>query len=350
MSYQREFEKRLAVGVIGAGGHTYRNLLPLFTYLPIEVRAICDTDEARATKTAAQYAAKSYSDYRQMFEREKLDAVVIAVSPKLHPTLTIAALDHGLNVWLEKPPAMRASEVQAMEAARVRANKVVVVGLKKAFMPSTTKVRELLPRLGQLKTILAEYPMDIPADGRDVLERGEFNNWLGNGVHPLAFLLAVGGNVDEVSVKRGKHGGGACLLDFASGALGVFHLADGASLFQPCERYRCCAERGTVTVDDCRRVTLQRGIPYQYGITTSFAPPGVDDGAVVWEPQNTLSTLENNAWFTQGLYFELKHFCDSVLSKTAATEGTLVQTHHLMQVYEAALRASQSRHGEAVNL
>ena len=40
--YQREYEKRIRVGLIGAGSHAYRNLLPALHYLPVKLVAICN--------------------------------------------------------------------------------------------------------------------------------------------------------------------------------------------------------------------------------------------------------------------------------------------------------------------
>ena len=44
MSYQREFEKRLNVAIVGVGSHGYRNILPTLTFLPIRLKALCDLD------------------------------------------------------------------------------------------------------------------------------------------------------------------------------------------------------------------------------------------------------------------------------------------------------------------
>ena len=45
MSYQREFERKVRIGVVGLGSHSYRNLLPTLTFLPVEVAAFCDVNE-----------------------------------------------------------------------------------------------------------------------------------------------------------------------------------------------------------------------------------------------------------------------------------------------------------------
>lgn len=91
------------------------------------------------------------------------------------------------------------------------------------------------------------------------------------------------------------------------------------------------------------RVTLHRGIPFDYATVRNYAPQGLDSGSIVWEPQNTLSTLENKALFTQGVYDEMKHFCDKALAGRPAELGTLEFGLEIMRVYEAALISNGSR-------
>lgn len=336
MQYQREAERRLRVGIVGVGSHAYRNILPTLTYLPVSLDAVCDLDAERARATAAQYgASRVYSAAADMYRYGDLDAVLICVSPQRHPELACEALDAGLHVWLEKPPAMRAAQVEEIE--RHRGDRVVVVGFKKAFMPATRKTREIVsaPEFGMLRSLLAEYPMTIPEDGAGVLERGEYANWLANGCHPLSFMLAVGGAVEAVTAHRSRNGGGVVVLEFASGAMGNFHLADGGRL--PFERYTVYGDGGHVTVENSSRVSWHRGIPFNYSRTANYAPGGFDHGTTVWEPQNTLATLENKALFTQGFYDELRSFCECVLLYRPAGVGSLDFALHVMRVYEAAL-------------
>ncbi len=336
MSYQREFARRLRVGLIGAGSHAYRNVLPTMTFLPVDLVAVCDLDRALAEKTARQYGAPGVYDAAEtMYAREKLEAVFICVSPQAHPRLVGQALEAGLHVWYEKPPAMRAAEVR--DLLRKRGDRVVVCGFKKAFMPSTRKVQEVLgmSRYQPLRSMVAEYVLAIPENGREVLEKGQYVNWLGNGVHPLSLMIEVGGTVATVSTYRGRHGGGACILAFQTGAIGTLHLADGSP--RQVERYSFYANGVELCIDNNWRVTMQRGIPFQYGRTTTYAPEGLDHGAIVWEPQNCLATLENKALFTQGFYDEMSYFCTCVLEAKKAVRGGLEFTEHLMEVYEAAL-------------
>ncbi|MCC7355774.1 MAG: Gfo/Idh/MocA family oxidoreductase [Anaerolineae bacterium] len=338
MSYQREFTQKLNVAVVGVGMHTYRNILPAVTFLPVSLRAICDIDAGKAEVTAAQYGARAwYTSSREMYRNEELDAVFLSVSPQLHPVLACEAFDAGLHVWMEKPPAMRASEVEEM--IRHRGDKVGVVGFKKVFMPSTRKVIEILlmEGYGPLRSILGEYPMTIPEDGESVLRERRYVNWLANGCHPLSLMLAVGGPVSAVVVHRSKHGGGACILHFADGAIGNLHLAAGSPLSQPTERYAFSGNNCHLVIDNSSRVTFQRGIPFDYNRTANYAPAGLDSGAIVWEPQNSLATLENKSLFTQGFYGEMRHFCDQILAGQPASLGSLEFALQVMKVYEAAL-------------
>lgn len=343
MSYQRDFGDRLDIALIGAGSHAYRNILPCLNFLPVRLRAVCDVRADVAEATANQYGAMAYSSTSELYANEKLDAVFICVGPYHHPVLACEAFDAGLHVWIEKPPAVRAHEIDEMIARRK--DRVCTVGFKKAFMPGTDKAIEIIgsPGFGELRSVLAVYPVGVPEDGARILEERTFTNWLGNGCHPLSFMLAVGGPVAAVTTIRGRRGGGACVIEFENGATGNLHLAEGASQSQPIERYSVFGESAYLTIDNCSRVTLQRGIPFEYGLTTTYSPPGTESGAVVWEPQNTLATLENMALFTQGMYQEMRCFCDAALSGVPAVRGSLEFARDVMKVYEAALLSEGNR-------
>lgn len=348
MPYQRDFQPRLNVAMVGVGSHAYRNILPTMNFLPVTLRAVCDVDSHRATSTAAQFGISSYNDADEMYRNEDLDAVFLCVSPQLHPQLACEAFDAGLHVWLEKPPGMRASQVEEM--IRHRRDRVSVVGFKKAFMPPVEKVVEILSTegFGQLRNMLAVYSMSIPEDGERVLREGELNNWLANGCHVLALMMAVGGKVAGVTHHPCQPGGGIVVLEFANGCLGNFHMASGGTGAkpldsQPLERYSFYADGCNIAIDNNHRVTLQRGIPFDYPEITSYLPKGFDSGAIVWEPQNNVSTLENKALFTQGIYNEMRYFCDRVLMGEPAVKGSLEFALEVMQVYEAGMLSDGAR-------
>ncbi|MFC5833484.1 Gfo/Idh/MocA family protein [Nonomuraea insulae] len=338
MSYQRAFEDRVRVGIVGVGDHAYRNLLPLLTFLPVDLVAIADTDAELGARTAQQYGrVPHYETATTMYENEELDAVLICVSPRLHPQLTLEALDAGLHVWMEKPASITVRGVDDM--IRARAGRVVVVGYKKAFMPATAKVVELAESsaLGDVRSISATYPLVIPHGDRALIERGEPSMWLANGCHPTAFALAVAGAAQSVVVHRGREGANVVVIRHTSGALTSIHSALGISPAHPFERYTVYGMHGAVEVENGRRVVFWRATAFNYSTTSNFAPPGLDSAALVWEPQDSLGTLETKAEFTQGMHGELAYFLDCVRTGTEPTMGNLEFARQLAGIYEAGI-------------
>lgn len=345
MPYQRDYSEKLAIGLIGAGSHAYRNVLPALHYLPVQLRAICDINIDIARRTADEYhLVNVYATPADMYAAERLDAVLICVSPQLHPALACQAFSAGLHVWLEKPSAMFAPEVKDM--IRERNGKICVVGLKKAFMPATQKAIQLLAKekYQPISSILAQYPVRLEADGEMVLRERKVTGWLANSCHPLSLLVALGGKVDAVIAHRSPQGRGAvCVLEYASGAIGNLHADIGAGASQPSERYTVYANAVSISIENSARLTLQRGVPFTYGESTSYLEGDEESGAVVWEPQNTLSTLENKALFSQGIFAELDSFCQQVRSGRPEWIGSLEFALEIMKIYEGALRSEGNR-------
>ena len=332
--YQREFDRKARIGLVGVGSHTYRNLLPALHFLPAKVVAMTSRGQERLRRTAEEYGCRAYATAREMYENEALDGVIISVSPQMHPELTLEALEHGVNVFMEKPPAMCASQIEQMMAAQ--GDRVVSVGFKKAFTPGAQKAREILADggYGALQSVLGIYQMTLPEDGPGVLARMAFTNWLGNGVHPLSLMLSTAGPAKRLMAQRAENGAGAVLLQFESGAFGTLHLAQ---MPMQVESYHFFGGDWRLSIDNTDHIELDRGIPFEYGYTTSFAPPGTDSGAVVWRPQNCLASLENKSLFMQGIVDELREFLDAVLDGAPLRCSSLAFALQVMRAYEAAL-------------
>ncbi|HYH11106.1 MAG TPA: Gfo/Idh/MocA family oxidoreductase, partial [Thermomicrobiales bacterium] len=74
--YNFEYDRKVRVAFIGAGGHSFRNVYPTFQYAPVDLVAVCDLDGERAAAFARQFGATaSYTDHREMLAREQPDAV-----------------------------------------------------------------------------------------------------------------------------------------------------------------------------------------------------------------------------------------------------------------------------------
>ena len=126
-------ERKLRIGVIGLGmGRAHAK-----GYKDdgrAELAALCDVNEQRLAAGAAEFGvAETYTDAGAMFRNARLDAVSIATPNKLHAPLTIAALQAGLHVLCEKPPAMSVRESERMVAAARRAKRNLMINFSFRF-------------------------------------------------------------------------------------------------------------------------------------------------------------------------------------------------------------------------
>lgn len=97
----------LKVGIIGSGFGLY-GLLPAFHSLKKNclVASVCANNPQLLSKYYYNLSLKNvYSDWQEMLEKERLDAVAIAVTPKAQYKIAKAAIKKRLNVFLEKPLA-----------------------------------------------------------------------------------------------------------------------------------------------------------------------------------------------------------------------------------------------------
>lgn len=336
--------RRLRVAIVGCGSHAYRSVLPCFDYLAAECVAFCDADVGRARKYAAHFGAptkdSAFDSLQELIKARVADAVILCVGPKQHPDLACQALEAGLHVWMEKPPAEDVAGVTRMIAARDANNRFVAVGFKKAFMPAARKMRETLNSgdFGKLRTIAARFPLGIPCDGAEVLAEKRNNNWLGNGVHPLSFLIHFAGRAESVTTHLSPLGGGFVVIQFESGVTACLHDAHGQSSSGALERYELVCEHGHMVCDNNVKLTLHRpGAPFDYGRGFDFTAGTNETAAITYELQHTLSTLYNKAIFVQGFVQELDHFVSACLNAIPPTVGTLEEARYVMECYEAAL-------------
>src|ERR1041385_8633536 len=101
--------EKLRLGIVGLGWVSQVFHLPLLTkFEDVEVVAVCDKDKARSKMIAERFGvARHYTDYQQMLATEDLAAVDVCTSTDAHLAITLASLQAGKDVFVEKPIARR---------------------------------------------------------------------------------------------------------------------------------------------------------------------------------------------------------------------------------------------------
>lgn len=116
----------LRFGVIGCGGQATQVHVPNMAALDgAATVAYCDIDQARAEHLLNTYGGDyATTDAQRIIADNSIDAVLIQVGPRLHPTLVKAAAAAGKHIFVEKPIAVDLADaldvIQAVEEAGVK--------------------------------------------------------------------------------------------------------------------------------------------------------------------------------------------------------------------------------------
>src|SRR5207253_5378237 len=132
-------ESRVRVGVIGCGmvaqAEHLQNLLQLSDRF--EIAALADPSATVREAMGARYAVSCvYTDYAALLDGGNVDAVVISAPAATHADITVAALEAGVHVFVEKPLCITLADADRIIAARDRAARIVQVGYMKRFDPA----------------------------------------------------------------------------------------------------------------------------------------------------------------------------------------------------------------------
>jgi predicted dehydrogenase len=87
---------------------------------------------------------KIYTDAVKMFEDKTIEAIVIATPPETHYMLARQALEHGKHVFVEKPMALKVSEVEKLIALSKKNNRVLFSGYTFLYYSLTKKIKSIL--------------------------------------------------------------------------------------------------------------------------------------------------------------------------------------------------------------
>jgi myo-inositol 2-dehydrogenase / D-chiro-inositol 1-dehydrogenase len=226
----------MRVGIIGAGWIARRHVPAIDAADGVELIAACDSEPARAEAIAAPRGARAYTRWEEMLDREPLDAVWVCTPPLAHREPTVAALQAGLHVYLEKPIARTLDDAQAIAEAAAASVAVCAVGYQWHALELLDQVRDAVAgqSVGMLvgrnygPTTARPWFTDRRQGGGQILERGS---------HHIDLQRAIAGEIDAVQAASGsvrmaqaEASGGdiedalALVLHFRTGAVGVVNV------------------------------------------------------------------------------------------------------------------------------
>lgn len=153
----RGANETLNIGLIGVGGRC-RHLVQALVKVPdIRIAAVCDIydvhlDAARKLADPKAFATKAY---KELLDRDDIDAVLIATPDHWHVPMAVDACNAGKDVYVEKPLTHSLEEGRSIIESQNRNKRIVQVGMQQRSMPQIQKANEILRsgRLGKVHKV-----------------------------------------------------------------------------------------------------------------------------------------------------------------------------------------------------
>ncbi len=157
-------EKKLKVGLIGAGWYGMVITEAALEVGGVEVVAVCDVDTEHLNNSADKLEKlqgvrpKAFNDYKDLLEVKGLEVVMIGTVPHWHALHFIAACKKELAVYCEKPLAYDVGEGLAMVKAAEEAGNIVQIGFQRRQSNAFAKAKELITegKIGKVHQIKAQ--------------------------------------------------------------------------------------------------------------------------------------------------------------------------------------------------
>ncbi len=176
--------EKLGIAVIGAGNRGKQNLLAMRGE---RIVALCDADERQVADTRKWIPwAKFYTDFRRLFDRKDIDAVLISTPDHTHAPATMIALDAGKHVYCEKPLAHSVYETRKVTEKAAKTNVATQMGIQMHQSGTYRNVVEQI-RAGAIGRVTEVHvwrsggyaPGDRPKKSPPVPKGLHYDQWLG---------------------------------------------------------------------------------------------------------------------------------------------------------------------------
>jgi scyllo-inositol 2-dehydrogenase (NADP+) len=186
----------IRIALVGLGKMGLSHLAILRTHPELDVVAVCDTFRMLLQNLNKHTGMKTYTDFEEMLQKERLDAVLIATPSRSHGPMVKQALDKNLHVFCEKPFCLDIEEGRALAALAKKKRVINQVGYHYRFLGTFMEAKRLLTSslIGKIHHIRAE------AYGRVVLRPS------------------------GVTWRSSRPEGGGCLYDYACHAIDLINF------------------------------------------------------------------------------------------------------------------------------
>lgn len=247
------------IGIIGAGNFTKMTMLPALKNSGANLKYIASRGGLSSTVMAKKHEfSRSTTDYREILDDPEVDLVMITTRHNLHAGMVTESLQAGKHVFVEKPLALNAGELQTVIDAQQRSEKSITVGFNRRFSPHAIKIKQLLGN-APMNVIATMNAGHIPSNvwvhdlkiggGRIIGEACHFIDLItyltGSKVKSVC-MNAMGQKPEENTDNA------SILLKYENGSTGVInYFANGSKAYSK-ERLEAYSQERTLIMDNFR--------------------------------------------------------------------------------------------------
>lgn len=315
----------LKVAVIGVGTMGKHHARVYSSLDNCELVAVSDVGKEAADAVASQFSCKSYTDYREMLEKENIQAVSIAVPTKLHFDVASYCINHGLHVLIEKPITLTVDEGKKLVELAKEKGITLTVGHIERFNPAVIELKKIVDKgdLGEINSVIARRVGIMPPRIKDA------NILVDLAVHDIDIISYLLGE-EPVSVS---HSSGNALLDTREDHAELFLQYSKASGFIQANwitpiKIRTLAVTGDKGYAEMNYMTQELNV-YESTINREFDDFG---DFVVKFGESKIKNIAVKK--EEPLMLELKNFVDAVINK----KQPVVTGEQALKALEIAVR------------
>ena len=273
---------KLLIAGIGVGGKGESDIASFYKSGKAEIAFLCDVDDRRAANSVKAFPkAKYYKDYRELYDKEakNFDAVSVSTPDHMHAVQTLAAMQLGKHVYVQKPLTHDIYEARVLTDAAKRYKVITQMGNQGASGDGTRRLKEWFDagEIGDVHTIYSwtnrpVWPQGIawPKAKAEVPKELDWDLWLGTAPYKDYVEKLVPFN------WRGW-------WDYGTGALGDM----GCHMLEPAFRVLDLryatdvqASVGSVYVDEFQRGYFPESFPPSSHVTLTFPKTAKTKGPV----------------------------------------------------------------------
>jgi len=329
----------LTIGWIGCGTHANEMLLPQVTRAGMRIAALCDINTDTLARTAQRFGiSDTTTDWRDVLRRSNIQAIGIAAGPAAHCEIGLAAVEAGLPVFIEKPPAPTAALAAKLAAAAEVRGVPVVPGFMKRYSTANRIAANVIrsEEFGPVASFLGQYMTAPTYFAKDVDYTGFY---LHHCVHYFDLVPHLMGQPVEIGARRHELAPGKLLLHvdvrFHSGAIATLVMGTHQSRGTPMEWWQVMGDHRRVEVRNIHEVRYFRAPKFKVDDLAASLVEGED--TMVWEPNFTVAANEDH----KGYLALLREFAAAAAGQPN-TAPTARDGARAMALLETMIRAAET--------